>query len=294
MNDFMKNCSKWFTFFLTFTFYGIIFPQAVDAGLFAKRLAKKHYAVRSALFLGPETSLLQENSLEGWTTIGGKTPPSAWRISEGTLHLKGKGGDIISDRDYENYILDFVWTISKGGNSGIKYRFKRFDGKGWLGPEYQVLDDFNTGEGKKPKNSTATLYDIKAANAEKRLNPHTEKNYGRIVVCGDKLEHWLNGKKVVEIVVGSEEWKQLISQSKFRDIHGFGENNLGRIMLQDHQCEVFFHKISIREIVEAKIRVKTTPTMRPDRKHGFLKKLKWKSSRRAGSCFKTTRFKSIR
>ena len=200
------------------------------------------------LAIGPEVSLLQQDSLEGWTNLAGKEPGKAWTVTDGVLHLKGKGGDIITDREYENFILDFQWTISKGGNSGIKYRFKKFDKGGWLGPEYQVLDDFNTGEGLKPKNSTATLYDILPANDKKKLNPNTEMNRGRIVVNGNRIEHWLNGKKVVDVQVGSEAWKDGIAASKFKNMEGFGENSTGRIMVQDHQCEVWFHKISIREI----------------------------------------------
>lgn len=220
--------------------------------------SKIRYCPQTKQILGPEISLLAENSLDGWTTIGGKQPPEAWNVTNGVLHLKGKGGDIITDREFENYQLDFVWTISKGGNSGIKYRFKKFEGKGWLGPEFQVLDDFNTGEGKKPKNNTSTLYDILPTNDKKSLNPHTEKNYGRIIVNGDNLQHWLNGKKVVDVRVGSNEWNEAIAKSKFNNIEGFGANELGRIMVQDHQCEVWFHKISIREIEKTTTSVKTT------------------------------------
>jgi hypothetical protein len=199
--------------------------------------------------LGTKTSLIQQNSLDGWTTINGKVSGNAWSVDGGVLHLNGKGGDVMTEREYKNFVLDFTWTIAKGGNSGIKYRFKKFDGKGWLGLEYQVLDDFNTKEGEKLKNNTATLYDILPTNGSKILKPNDELNHGRIIVNGNRIEHWLNGRKVVDVRVGSETWKKAVAASKFNNIAGFGENAVGRIMVQDHGCEVRFHDISIREIV---------------------------------------------
>lgn len=208
------------------------------------------YVMQKRTHFGPEVSLIQGDTLAGWTTIGGKTPPAAWTVENGVLHLNGKGGDIITDREYENFILDFVWTIKKGGNSGIKYRFQKFEGKGWLGPEYQVLDDYNTDEGKKPKNNASSLYDLVPAGS-KHLNPYDQKNHGRIVINGDRLEHWINGQKVVDLVIGGDRWKEAVAASKFKDIEGYGLNKSGRIMVQDHNDEVWFHKLTIREIFES-------------------------------------------
>lgn len=265
-----------------------------EAALFGgSPVVKKRYVPKNRAVFGPEFSLIGENSLEGWTSYNGKTPPDAWSVVDGVLHLKGKGGDILTEKEYENYVLDFTWTIAKGGNSGIKYRFKRFEKGGWLGPEYQVLDDPNTGEGKKPKNNAATLYDIKPTNDQKQLHAHTEQNHGRIVVHGNKLEHWINGKKVVEIRIGSEEWKKLKAESKFNEYEGFGENSLGKIMIQDHGCEVWFHKISMREIIDPKTSSRSRQTIKPCAKVFPHKKMIQKTSRRSVGVSKASAFKPI-
>ncbi len=218
---------------------------------FSHNIRLRRVKTPQKLLVGPDVSLLQADSLAGWTSLGGKAPDQGWSVADGILHLKGRGGDIKTENQYRNFILDFAWTHSKGGNSGIKYRLKQFDGKGWLGLEYQVLDDYNTGEGKKPKNNTATLYDLLPCENEKALKPHTELNHGRIVVYGNRIQHWLNGKKVVDVVVGSKKWKEAVAASKFSDVKGFGENPTGFFMIQDHQCEVWFHKISVKEIMES-------------------------------------------
>ena len=197
---------------------------------------------------GPTVSLIAKDSLIGWTAPGGGEQRGGWSVVDGILHLQGKGGDLVTERPFENFILDFEWTIAKNGNSGIKYRYKKFDGKGWLGLEYQVLDDFRTREGANPRVATASIYDVLPTNSLKSLKPHDQVNKGRIVVNGNRIEHWLNGKKVLSTVVGSDEWKEGIASGKFKDIAGFGENKLGHIMIQDHGSEVWFHKITIREI----------------------------------------------
>ena len=198
---------------------------------------------------GPAVSLLAKDSLDNWTAPGGGQQQGGWSVVDGVLHLKGKGGDLVTERQYKNFVLDFEWTITKGGNSGIKYRYKRFDGHGFLGPEYQVLDDFGTSEGNRPTHSTASLYDILPHNSQKSLKPADQVNKGRIIVNGNRIEHWLNGKRVVCVVVGSKEWDEGIAASKFNGIEGFGVNDLGHIMVQDHGSEVWYHKITIREIL---------------------------------------------
>ena len=197
---------------------------------------------------GPVVSLLG-GDLAGWTAPGGGPQRGGWSLTDGTLHLKGSGGDLVTEQQYENFVLDFEWTISAGGNSGIKYRYKKFDGNGYLGLEYQVLDDDGTAEGRRPKGSAAALYDILPPNSQKSLNPADQVNKGRIVVNGNRIEHWLNGKRVVCVIVGSKEWNEGIAASKFCEIEGFGVNNRGHLMIQDHGSEVWFHKLTIREIL---------------------------------------------
>ena len=87
------------------------------------------------------TDLFDGKSLTGWVK-GNLEPAEAggWVATDGVLHRKSGGGDLFSAKEYGNFELSLEWKIAPGGNSGIKYRVAKF-GKGWLGPEYQVLDD---------------------------------------------------------------------------------------------------------------------------------------------------------
>jgi hypothetical protein len=205
--------------------------------------------------------LIQGDTLAGWTAAGGGPVKGNWKVENGELScINGKKDDIATEKEYENFILDFDWKIAKGGNSGVKYRFADFgeigrkinihDTYGWLGCEYQLLDDPNNPEGEFSNRTTAALYHVKEPSSSKVLKPAGDWNHGRIVILSNRFEHWLNGRKVLEIDTNSQEWKDRFAASKFAEATGFGLNRLGRIMLQDHEDGVAFKNITIREIKE--------------------------------------------
>lgn len=194
----------------------------------------------------PGEKIFNGDNLEGWTTVSGNTDIRAWEAVDGTLHRKSGGGDIVTEKEYGNFILDFEWKISPGGNSGLKYKFARLDGS-WLGCEYQVLDDENHSDGAKLSHRTASLYDI----IEPRVvaaNPIGEYNRSRIVVNGNRIQHWLNGQLTVDVTVGSPEWEKGVQASKFRDHEEFGKIPAGKILVQDHGDEVWFKNMVVREL----------------------------------------------
>ena len=219
-------------------------------------------------------SLIPAEGLAGWTKYNARpiAAQAKWINRDGKLVLEHsnrtrnfQGGDIVTAEQYTNFVLDFAWIATQRCNSGIKYRFKNFgptggEVNGWLGCEYQILDDFNRGEGTSSGGlySTASLYDLFAPDMEKKkLKPHGEVNTGRIVVLDNRIEHWLNGEKVLQCEVGNDAWKQAIARSKFarkdaKPGEGFGENPTGFIMLQDHGNSITFEKIAIREIGDKK------------------------------------------
>jgi hypothetical protein len=195
-------------------------------------------------------ALFDGHSFNGWTTQnGGPVEEGAWEVVDGTIHLNtsvGRGGNLITDRDYGDFELLFEWKNSTGGNNGIKYRVKDFDGR-VLGCEYQIIDD-ERHTNLRPTQRTASLYDIYEPSADDLLKPIGEFNRGRIVVCGNRIEHWLNGHLVVAATTGSPEWEERIGNSKFSDVEGFGKNRCGRIMLTDHNDEIWFRNIYVRSL----------------------------------------------
>ena len=197
----------------------------------------------------PWTSLFDGKSLDGWTTAAGKPVTAGWQAEDGVLHRAARGGDIYTAKEYGDFELQFEWKISPKGNSGLKYRVTKF-GNSLLGMEYQVLDDGEHADGKKPggKNSAASMYDILAPNDSKKLKPVGEWNTARVVAKGNKIEHWLNGEKIIDVDTASDSFQQALARSKFAKYKGFARQPSGRIMLQDHGNEAWFRNLKIREL----------------------------------------------
>ena len=207
-------------------------------------------------------------TLNGWTTADGKPVTKGWEVVDGAIHLNladGRGGNIVTAKEYANFDLRFEWKISPGGNSGIKYRVRNY-GKSTLGCEFQIIDDEKSSDGKKPKSGTGALYDIYPPGSNKYLKPVGEFNTSRVVISGNRVQHWLNGQLILSVCIGSCDWFQKKAQSKFNNICGFSENRYGKIMLTDHGSEVWYRNIVLYELPEVEYRARLVdrlPRLRP-------------------------------
>ncbi|MFQ3241780.1 MAG: hypothetical protein ACI9A1_001246 [Lentimonas sp.] len=189
------------------------------------------------------TSLFASSDFSNWTNLKGQPVGQGWSIGNGIIHRsEKKAGDIITREHYENFELRFDWKISEAGNSGVKYRTK-----GALGLEYQILDDAKHRDKENPTHRAGSLYELKAAPDSKPINPVGEWNHARILANGNTIQHWLNGEKVVDIEYGSDDWNQRFQKSKYSKNKDFA-NSAGPILLQDHNDEVWFKNVQIREL----------------------------------------------
>lgn len=187
--------------------------------------------------------LFASGDFSQWVRVNGRPVSIRWTITDGTVHRAGfRPGDIVTTRHYRDFDLSFEWKISPGGNSGIKYRTR-----GSLGLEYQILDDAKHRDASTPSHRAAALYGLVAAPDNKPLKPVGQWNQGRIVAKGDRIEHWLNGEKVVDVNLSDEAWMNAFENSKFNQHEGFG-HWVGPILLQDHGDEVWFRNLTILEL----------------------------------------------
>ncbi|WP_217175555.1 3-keto-disaccharide hydrolase [Coraliomargarita akajimensis] len=186
--------------------------------------------------------LFATGDFSNWTNPKGGPVGKGWSIENGIVHRGAQAWGLNTKKQYKDFELRFDWKISEAGNSGVKYR-----AYGGLGLEYQILDDAKHNDRHKPNHRAGSLYELVAAPDDKPLKPAGQWNHGRIIANGNHLEHWLNGVKVVEIEYGSEDWQQRFSQSKYKQHKGFGSWT-GSIHLQDHNDEVWFKNVQIREL----------------------------------------------
>ncbi len=192
------------------------------------------------------TNLIADRSLHHWMKPSGESVDQGWTFdSDGTLHLQGRGGNIITRQQYCDFELWFDFRISEKGNSGIKYRVKEYGGS-LLGCEYQVLDD--SAFPKLDRNHiTASLYDVYEPMVKPtRVNPVGEFSTAKVLVQGNHIRHWVNGQLTIDVCAGSPDWNAHVQNSKFNKRDGFGQNRMGHIMLTDHNREVWYRNLFIR------------------------------------------------
>ncbi|MCC7054457.1 MAG: DUF1080 domain-containing protein [Gemmatimonadaceae bacterium] len=200
----------------------------------------------------------------GWRGAKRTTfPDHGWAVRDGTLSVLGAegkesadGGDIVTEAEYENFELQVEYRLTRGANSGIKYFVNTALNQGEgsaIGCEFQLLDDAVHPDAKLGlggNRTNAGLYDL-IPPVSQRVNGIGEWNRARIVVRGRHVEHWLNGFRTVAYERGTQQWRALVSHSKYAVWPAFGEARRGRILLQDHGNDVSFRSIKLRVLPAA-------------------------------------------
>ena len=177
-------------------------------------------------------------------------PWDSWVIKDGNLKtIPGKNGvDLISEGIFEHFELELEWKLQSGGNSGIFYFASEEGDYIWQSaPEMQVLDNLGHQDRLRKVTSAGALYDLIAPSKE-MVRPIGEFNKVKIISKNKEIEHWLNGKKIVEYKVGSERIQNLISKSKFNSMPLFFKSFSGHIGLQGDHGEVWYRNIRIRKL----------------------------------------------
>lgn len=198
--------------------------------------------------------LFDGRSLEGWRAFQSEQPPAGWAAIDGELVRTAKTGDLVSVAEFGDFEFTLQWKNVDGGNSGILYRVGLGEPRTiHTGPEFQILDPglvpVLTAKGMKlgPQHATGAIADV-VPPAEDVARPNGIWNDTRIVVRGWRVEHWLNGTKIVDVDLASIAGRAQIAQSKFSAMPKFATLARGRIALQDHDGRVSFRAVKIREL----------------------------------------------
>lgn len=192
-----------------------------------------------SLFDGTNT-----NAFRGYKS---QTLPAGWRIVDGTLTKTGASEDIITKDQFANFELALDWKLSPGGNAGLFYRgTEEYDHIYWSAPEYQLLDDAGHPDGKSRLTAAGADYALYPSPAGV-VKPANEWNSTLLVVNGNRVQHWLNGQRLLEYELGSADWQQKVAASKFAAYPNYGKAGRGYIGFQgDHDGTLSLRNIRIR------------------------------------------------
>jgi hypothetical protein len=203
--------------------------------------------------------LFDGRSLTGWHGYN-KQSIAAWKVEGCTLKTTGTEGnygsdkraDLVTDAEYTNFELAIDWKATKGGNSGVIYGVvedPKYDAPWKTGPEYQFIDDIGFPDKLEPWQKAGANYAMHLPDdAKKVLKPVGEWNTTKIVVNGQHVEHWLNGKKILEFERWTPAWNALRDSGKWKEAPDYGKAKTGRIAIQDHGSIFWFKDVKIRPL----------------------------------------------
>ena len=222
-------------------------------------------------------SLFDGETMDGWRGYNSQLMPPGWTAKDGMLmfdteleleqNYKGGKDIIYGKEEFDNFEFYVEWKIPVGGNSGIFYHIKEgYGGPPEMSPEYQLIDDINYAEIHDLKSyneqfgsvepeklqdwqQTSADYAMHTAEPTKKsLNPAGEWNSAKIIFTKEKVEHWLNGEKVLSFVPWSEEWYEKRNSGKWKNAPDYGKFKTGYIGFQDHGSSLWFRNIKIKKL----------------------------------------------
>ena len=184
--------------------------------------------------------------IDQWRTYGQPAPGEGWQVVDGTLSRVARGGDLISKDQYGDFEFAFEWRLSSAaGNSGVMFHVIEGLAQTYhSGPELQILDDAGHRDGRVPETSCGANYALHAS-SKPMCKPVGEWNQVRLVVRGARVEHWVNGEKVVDYELWTPDWKAKVAASKFKEWPEYGMSKRGHIAIQDHGNPVAFRNLKV-------------------------------------------------
>ncbi|MBT5383260.1 MAG: DUF1080 domain-containing protein [Phycisphaerae bacterium] len=209
---------------------------------------------------GPHNALTSVQKSDGWQLLfDGADASAAWRgyrkadlpdgwIVEDEMLVRTGGGDIITREQFDDFDFYVDWRVDTGGNSGIFINGTEDGGAIWeTAPEMQILDNAGHSDGASALQSAGANYALHAPPVDSSRGAG-KWNRVRIRVQGDHVQHWLNGVKTADYVLGSDDWNARVAGSKFTHMPMYGTKSKGHIGLQDHGDRVAFRNIRIRRL----------------------------------------------
>ena len=190
--------------------------------------------------------LFDGKTLKGWRGYMMDSMPSGWQVVDGVLTRVSRARDIVYHEKFRNFELVLDWKVAPNGNSGIFYRgIEGPEAIYYSAPEMQVLDDAGHVDGRTDLTSAGAVYGLYPA-PRGIVKPAGEWNTARILVNGNHVEHWLNGKQIAAYELHSADWKARVDASKFKQWPEYGQAAEGYIGLQEHGNRIEFRNIKLR------------------------------------------------
>jgi 3-keto-disaccharide hydrolase len=198
--------------------------------------------------------LFNGTDFSGWHNFKHEGVRPGWQVKDGALVCVDphNAGDIVTTNTFGWFELELDYNIAEAGNSGIMYHVTDDGNAVWAtGPEFQLEDNQKAAD----KIRCGWLYalyqppiDPTTGRTLDVTKPVGEWNHVRLVVSPDKCEHFINGVKYFDYVLGSDDFKARVAMSKFSKMPFFAKSATGFIALQGDHGQVSFRNIKIHPL----------------------------------------------
>jgi hypothetical protein len=145
----------------------------------------------------------KDGAPEGWVVRAWndvKNPPdkpTAWKVENGILHGgEPRGSWLMSEKEYENFVLEFEFKLGATGNSGCALRAPMGGDPAFDGLELQMADlRYNP----QAKDSELTGGIYRAIAPTKQVYKPAEWNRYQVTLKGPRLKVVLNGQTIQDV-----------------------------------------------------------------------------------------------
>ncbi len=198
--------------------------------------------------------LLASRDSEGFTELINGKDLSSWQgatenyeVQDGAIVCKkGKGGDLLTKDEYEDFILRVEFKLPPAGNNGIALRTPLNGHSASDGLELQVIDSdgYNAAHPKgqlKDYQYHGSLYHCVGAK-HGFLRPVGQWNFQEIEVRGQQIKVTLNGTKILDVDIDQFDRSQIAHPPKGLD------NRRGHIGFAGHNDPVAYRSFQVKRL----------------------------------------------
>ena len=176
-------------------------------------------------------SLFNGKDLAGWKNAN-------YVVEDGVLVCKG--GNLVTEKQYTNYIFEFDFLLPPGGNNGLGIHYPGSGDAAYSGMELQILDNSHPRYAKlKDYQFHGSLYTLQAAKRG-HLKPVGEWNHEKVTVDGPLVKVELNGVVILDA--------NLDELNKQKPKHKGSQRRSGHLCFCGHGAPVKFKNITIKEL----------------------------------------------
>src|SRR5439155_26224297 len=180
-------------------------------------------------------------SLSGWKLVGKRG--DGYGVKEGVIYCaRGGGGNLLTEKEYADFILRLEFKLEPGSNNGIGIRAPLEGDSAFLGMEIQILDDTAPQYADlRPAQYCGSIYDVVPARRG-ALKKAGQWNEEEITCVGRHAKVKLNGQVILDANLND------VSDPKILEKHPGLLREKGHVGFLGHDDYVEFRHIRISEL----------------------------------------------